>query len=172
MKKKSIVLLALVLILTVSVGGTLAWLAAQTGAVTNTFTPAHVTTAVDEVLDGTVKKDVRIQNTGDIDAYIRATYVVNWADTDGNIYGAAPTYDVNLNETDWAEVGGYYYCKTRVASGGFTPVLIESIAPKGEAPEGCTLQVTIIADGIQADGVDSTGTKAAVDAWGYGGYTN
>ena len=177
MKKKSITLLALILILTVSVGGSLAWLVTQTGAVTNTFSPAHVTTAVDETLSGTTKSSVRIQNTGDVDAYIRATYVVNWVDANGSIYGAAPVedddYTISLNATDWEKSGDYWYCKTRVEPDGYTPVLINSIAPvAGKAPAGCTLQVTILADGIQADGTTSGGVKAAEDAWGYTGYTN
>ena len=173
MKKKLTVLVALLLLVTVSVGGTLAWLATQTDPVTNTFTPSKVTTAVDEKTEGGVKSDVKIQNTGDTSAYIRATYVVNWVDSEGNIYAAQPVADTNytvvlnvVSESDpWTQGAddGYYYCKTAIEPDSETPVLINSIAPKGAAPTGYTLQVTIIAEGIQSTGMDATGAQDAFD---------
>ena len=166
MKKKLTVLVALFLLVTVSVGGTLAWLATQTAPVTNTFTPSHVTTAVDEKTEGGVKSDVKIQNTGDTSAYIRATYVVNWVDSEGKIYAAQPVagtaYTVSVNETDWTQgADGYYYCNTAIEPGRETPVLITSIEPQGAAPTGYTLQVTIIAEGIQSTGMGVAGAQAA-----------
>lgn len=170
MKKKLTVLVALLLLVTVSVGGTLAWLATQTDPVTNTFTPSHVTTQVVETLDGNTKSDVMIKNTGDTDAYIRATYVVNWVDSNDNVYAAQPEKDtaytvvLNIGDKDgqWTTgTDGYYYCKTDIAPDGLTPVLINSIAPvDGTAPEGYTLQVTIIAEGIQSQGMGETVTTA------------
>ena len=175
MKKKSIVLVALILIFTMSAGGSLAWLVSHGGAVTNSFTHAYVATAIDEKLYATSKTDVRVQNTGDIDAYIRATYVVNWVNAEGQINASAPVagkdYTVILNKEDWEEADGYWYCKTRVGAGGYTPVLIKSITPADTTPPaGCTFQVTILADGIQADGHTLSGTQAAKDAWDYDGF--
>ena len=175
MKKKLTVLVALLLLVTVSVGGTLAWLATQTAPVTNTFTPSHVTTAVDEDTTTTpgTKSDVKIENTGDTSAYIRATYVVNWVDANGNIYAAQPVEDIDytvvLNKgsgsDQWTQgTDGYYYYNSEVpatAGHDYTGVLITSIAPKGTAPTGYTLQVTIIAEGIQSQGMSATGAKNA-----------
>lgn len=171
MKKKLTVLVALLLLVTVSVGGTLAWLATQTAPVTNTFTPSHVTTAVDETLKGNTKSNVKIENTGDTSAYIRATYVVNWVDSEGNIYAAQPVADIDYtvvlnvgSEPDkWTQADGYYYYNSEVpatAGHDYTGVLITSIAPKGTAPTGYTLQVTIIAEGIQSQGMGETVTTA------------
>ncbi len=176
MKKKSIVLVALILIFTMSAGGSLAWLVSHGGAVTNSFTHAYVATEIDETLNMTSKTKVRVKNTGDIDAYIRATYVVNWVNAEGQINASAPVagkdYTVTLNKEDWEQgADGYWYCKTRVGAGDYTPELIKSISPADTTPPaGCTFQVTILADGIQADGRTLSGTKAAVDVWHYDGF--
>lgn len=174
MKKKIITLLALVLLLTLVITGTVAFLATRTNSVTNTFTPSHVTTAVVEDTTTTpgTKSYVKIENTGDTSAYIRATYVVNWVDANGNIYAAQPekgndyTVVLNIGDKDgqWTTgTDGYYYCKTDIAPDGLTPVLINSIAPvDGTAPTGYTLQVTIIAEGIQSQGM---GADDAQDAF-------
>ena len=168
MKKKIITLLALVLLLTLVITGTVAFLATGTNSIVNTFTPSHVTTQVVETLDGNTKSDVMIKNTGDTSAYIRATYVVNWVDSNGNVYAAQPVagtaYTVSVNETDWTQgtTDRYWYCDSVIAPGNMTPVLINSIAPvDGKAPEGYTLQVTIIAEGIQSTGMGATDAQAA-----------
>ena len=170
--KKPVALVALLVLLCCTVAGTLAYLVTSTDPVTNTFTPAHVSTAVDETFENGVKSDVKIQNTGDIDAYIRAAVIVNWANDAGEISGTPVTnadYSITYNtgaNGDWF-VGsdGYYYCKTSVksekqdAKDCWTPVLIESCTQKGTAPEGFHLQVTILADGIQSE---PTSTVASV----------
>ena len=166
MKKKIITLLALVLLLTLVITGTVAFLATGTNSIVNTFTPSHVTTQVVETLDGNTKSDVMIKNTGDTSAYIRATSVVNWVDSNGNVYAAQPVagtaYTVSVNETDWTQgtTDRYWYCDSVIAPGNMTPVLITSITPKGAAPAGYTLQVTIIAEGIQSTGMGETVTTA------------
>lgn len=170
-KRAFVAIVALVLVLCLTVGGTVAFLVTRTNSVTNTFTPSKVTTQVVETLDGNTKSDVMIKNTGDTSAYIRATYVVNWVDSNGNVYAAQPEKDtaytvvLNIGDKDgqWTTgTDGYYYCKTDIAPDGLTPVLINSIAPvDGTAPEGYTLQVTIIAEGIQSTGMGATGAQAA-----------
>lgn len=171
--KKPVALVALLVLLCCTVAGTLAYLVTSTNSVTNTFTPAHVSTAVDETFDGTTKSNVKIQNTGNIDAYIRVAVVANWIDEDGNVYGgAAPAettdYTISYNKADWKLIDGYWYCKTVVQVGSETPALIESCSKTSTAavPEGYDLQVTILADGIQADGVGSNGKTPMEDAWG------
>lgn len=177
--KKPVALVALLLLLCCTVAGTLAYLVTSTDPVTNTFTPASVTTAVDETFKNGVKSDVKIQNTGDIDAYIRAAVIINWADANGNVYGggtpAASTddgksgdYIISFNTDDWKQIGDYWYCETTTAPGALTKPLIISCAKTSTAtvPDGYDLQVTILADGIQADGVASNGKTPMEDAWG------
>lgn len=168
--KKPVALVALLLLLCCTVAGTLAYLVDSTDPVTNTFTPAHVSTAVDETFENGVKSDVKIKNTGDIPAYIRAAVIINWADKQGNI-SATPVNDSDYKMTlgsGWVKIGDYYYCKTTTAHGASTAPLIISCAktPSAAVPDGYDLQVTILADGIQADGVGSNGKTPMEDAWG------
>lgn len=177
--KQPVALVALLLLLCCTVAGTLAYLVDSTDPVTNTFTPASVTTQVEEKFDGITKRNVTIKNTGDIDAYIRAAVIINWADANGNVYGggtpAASTddgksgdYIISFNTDDWKQIGDYWYCETTTAPGALTKPLIISCAKTSTAtvPDGYDLQVTILADGIQADGVASNGKTPMEDAWG------
>ena len=170
--KKPVALVALLVLLCCTVVGTLAYLVDSTDPVTNTFTPASVSTEVNEDFDGITKRNVTIKNTGNIDAYIRAAVIVNWANDAGEISGTpvtnadySITYNTDANGDWFVGSDGYYYCKTSVksekqdAKDCWTPVLIESCTQKGTAPEGFHLQVTILADGIQSE---PTSTVASV----------
>lgn len=171
-KKGLTALVALVLIFCCTVGGTLAWLFTKSESVKNTFVPSAVTTEVHEDhFTGGTKSNVKVKNTGDVKAYIRAVVVVNWADAKGNVYGGAvpaegEDYKITMNKDAWKKIGGYWYCKSTVASQAISPVLISSCTPEnGKAPAGYDLQVTILAEGIQADG--GNGTASAMElAWG------
>lgn len=166
-KKPLAALVALVLIIGAVVGGTLAYLAARTDAIVNTFNPAKVDIRIDENFDGSTKKDVKITNTGDTDVYIRATYVVTWKDAAGNVYPEQPQpgddYTIGLNpDGGWYHFNGYYYYTYPVASGASTGVLIDLCTPvTGRAPEGYTLSVNVLASAIQ-----SVPAEAVGQAWG------
>lgn len=89
--KKSVALLAsFLLLLCVTIGGTAAFLVDTSETVTNKFTPSKVTTEVVETRSGNVKSNVKIKNTGDTEAYIRAAVIVTWQDENGNVYGQKP----------------------------------------------------------------------------------
>ena len=165
--KRSLVLVVSVLVLLLAVaGGTLAWLTAQ-DSVNNTFTPAHVTCDVVEEFKDGIKSNVKIKNTSDIPAYIRAYIVVTWKDSTGNVYGKLPVagtdYEMSINTNKgWTQKDGYWYCNTAVASGGFTPVLIDSCTSNNSAPDdNYKLSVEIIAEAIQSSPAEAVGT-----AWG------
>ena len=166
-KKPLAALVALVLIIGAVVGGTLAYLAARTDAIVNTFNPAKVDIMVEENFDGSTKKDVKIKNTGDTEVYIRATYVVTWKDAAGNVYPEQPQsgvdYNISLNlEQGWFYYNGYYYYTTPVAPLASTGVLIDLCTPvTGRAPEGYTLSVNVLASAIQ-----SVPAEAVGEAWG------
>lgn len=160
--KQPVALVALLLLLCCAVAGTLAYLVDSTDPVTNTFTPASVSTEVNEDFDGITKSNVTIKNTGDIDAYIRVAVVVNWADKDGNVYGGAvPTdkgdkkdYDLTLKANNgWIKgADGYYYYIHPVAPKESTTAIFEDITQLTDDPaEGYGLQITILADGIQSE---------------------
>ena len=163
--KKPVALVAILVLLCCAVAGTVAYLVTSTDPVTNTFTPARVTTEVEETFNGTTKSNVRIQNTGNIDAYIRAAVIVNWADENGNVYGGATPvagtdYILRLktgeNDNWFQGSDGYYYYTNPVAPEAFTTAMFEPITQQQDcADTNYKLQVTILADGIQSVPADA-----------------
>jgi len=158
-KKTILLLVSAVLVLTAAVGTTLAYLIAGTDSVTNIFTPTKVTTYVDENIKNGVKNDVRIQNTGTTEAYIRAAVIVTWQDAQGNVYGKKPVENTDyvitwrgIDDNTWFEGSdGFYYHKSTVEAGEMTTVLFTECSPKnGMAPDGYFLNVEILGSGIQA----------------------
>lgn len=189
--KSKAMLVSLLLVIGVTIGGTLAFLVTSDGPVTNTFTPSQVTTYVDEdvtTVPGT-KQNVRIQNTGDTTAYIRAAVVVTWQDANGNVLGEKPvegekaeyTIDYQLSTTQgagcWIEgADGFYYWTSPVlsydedADNCYTGVLINSCKAKNSKTIGTGadevtyyLTVEIIGSGIQ-----SVPTTVVTEEWSSG----
>lgn len=153
--KSAALLVSLLLLLTVIVGGTIAFLMDSDGPLNNLFNPSQVTTKVEETLSVDTKKDVYIKNTGDTDAWIRAAVVVTWQNAEGNVYGQAPVEGMNYDitwGTGWktGDDGFYYWPSPVAAETGVTGDLIETISPKGNPPaDGYYLTVEIIGSGIQ-----------------------
>lgn len=149
--------LSLVLVLGLSVGGTLAYLVTNSGPVTNTFTPGEVTTEITEDFDDpTVKKNVQFTNRGDVDVYIRATWTANWVDEADNIVAPAvqdEDYEVTgLPGNGWVKNGDYYYYTSAVAPGDPTSYLFTKLEPvPAKEPDGAHLEVTILSQAIQAE---------------------
>lgn len=154
-------------IIFVAAGSSLSFLIAKQDAVVNEFTPSVVTSAVDETFDQNVKSNVKIQNTGDTEAYIRAAVVVTWQNTVGEVYPKMPEagvhYTVDFNSDKWIlATDGYYYYKNPVAAKGFTDVLINEVRPiDGKTPVGYGLNVEILSDAIQ-----SLPVQAVQKSWG------
>lgn len=155
--RKSSVLLCLILVLCMAIGGTLAFVIYKTGSVTNLFSPTEVACAVISDDDG----NIFVKNTGDIPAYIRATYTVNWMDANGNVSGTKPTYTPTINSTDWS-VGddGFYYYKNKVDPEVFTNSFVKEFVSEQSGEYWLTVEV--VAEAIQADGM---GVTSAEDAW-------
>ena len=157
-------LLAIIMAIGAAVGTTVAFLVADTGPVENEFTYANVSCKVEETFDGKEKKDVRITNTGSTDAYIRATYVVNWLDSKGNIVASVPddySYELTENpDKKWTEKDGYFYYLTPVAPGASTPGSLLTCTVTYPPNPKYTLSVEILATAIQSNPV-----SAAEGAW-------
>lgn len=173
MNKLAILFIAVVMLIGAVVGSTVAFLVTKTAPVENKFTYANVTCAVAETFTpgGTTKNDVKIQNTGTTDAYIRATYVVNWLNKDGSIapvpQGTIPNgYTLSISENPnkaWTKgTDGYFYYLTPVAPGHFTEggSLVNCSVVYPENAE-YILSVEILATAVQ-----STPAKAVQEAWG------
>ncbi len=126
-KLLGMILLALFLTICVPIGGTLAYLAAKTGSVVNTFKPSRVTCEVTEKFNedeehiNNIKRNVNVTNTGDIDVYIRVklvSYRVN-NNNEEQIIGGDTTIPEFIPGDGWEKSsdGHYYYIKP-VAPGG------------------------------------------------------
>lgn len=160
MKKKTILMLAtMVLLLTVTVGSTIAYLVTSSGPVENKFTPAYVTSEVVEPdwHDGqTEKNNVTIKNTGKTSAYIRAAIVITWKDKDGYTMPETPVankdYEININTTDWMLKDGFYYYKEAVAPDASTNNLIINCVSTGTYNDSRKLCVEVIGSAIQSEG--------------------
>lgn len=164
--KKLNLILGLLLVALLGVAGTYAYLIATTSPVENSFTPATVSCKIDETFTNNIKTNVRIKNTSDVDAYIRASIVVSFVDANENTVGIVPvlntdyTMKLNPDGTSWFKGGdGFYYCRAKVAQGDFTPVLITEAKPIRNSPY--RLKIEIVASAIQ-----SLPTNAVTDAWG------
>ena len=121
LRKPVKVILSFLLIFTVTVGGTLAYLSTQTNDVVNTFTPSHVDCKVEEVFENNVKSAIKVQNTSDIDAFIRVKLISYRVNDEGKqIGGLAVIDDFNLG-VGWFEYDGFYYHKAPVAANDSNP---------------------------------------------------
>ena len=164
MNRTAVLLVAIILLISTAVGATVAFLTTKTEPVKNTFEYAKVSCEVTESVDMYARRYVQVRNTGTIDAYIRATYVVNWVDALGNIVAFDPEgYSYSLTEnpdSKWTKIGDYYYYLTPVAPNDSTPgSLLTCTATYPDNPE-YTLSVEVLAEAIQ-----STPENAVTDAW-------
>lgn len=165
--RQVLLLAALAVIAMGVVGGTVAYLVTNTSPVVNTFTPGKVSCTINENFNGTTKENVTVTNTGNTDAYIRATYVVTWRDADNNIVVSVPDgYSYTLTENPgsrWTKrTDGYFYYPTPVEPGGLTDGSLLNCTVTYPIDPEYTLSVEIIADAIQ-----SSPESAVREAWGF-----
>lgn len=150
--RKTALILSLCLIFALAVGTTFALLKANTDPVTNTFTAAKSGTDIVEKLDGSQKTSIAVKNTGTATSYVRVKLVCNWVDSSNNIVPGDNLPKVMLNtEKGWfLGTDGIYYYKTPVAPKDLTENLLRDPITQENAPEGCHLEVTVLAESIQA----------------------
>lgn len=166
--KAGALLISLLALLTLTVGGTVAYLVASTPDVENTFTPSEVKCSVTESFDGTTKSNVNVTNTSNINAYIRVklvTYRVNGEDN--HRIGGTATIPAFTPGANWVKYGDYYYYTLPVAPEGKPAVdLIGSIKLQEypvtpEDPDGGKQVIEVMAEAIQ-----SVPAEAVGKAWG------
>lgn len=157
-KKSFTALIALILIICLAVGGTVAFIVTQTQAVKNTFTPANVKVDIQENFDGSVKRNVNVKNTGDTDAYIRVKLVTYMADASGNPIAENASIPNFVLGSDWfyCESDDTYYYGKPVAPNGTTSDLIGS--------NGITLKEGQVVE-VLAEGIQSVPDNAVEEAW-------
>lgn len=169
--RKAALILSLCLIFALAVGTTFALLKAHTDPVTNTFKAATSEIKIDEKLEGNQKTRITVKNEGTATSYVRAKLVMNWVSEDGKTISAAPVkIDVEYDKDKWfLGTDGIYYYKTPVGpkdSGNNTTanLLKDPITePTDGKPDGCHLEVTVLAESIQA-----APSAAVTKSWGVG----
>ena len=94
-------------------------------------------------------------------AYIRAAVVVNWQDSEGNLWAIPPkASDYTITASDCTQLDGYYYYNGTCARNQGFPITVQ-LAAGATPPSGYTLHVQILAESIQSVPAD-----AAEKAWG------
>ena len=161
--KIQLLIFSLLLVATMAIGGSMAFLTAKTTEVVNTFTPAHVEPDVKEDFNGTVKSSITVQNTGDVDAYIRVKLVTYRVNDDGDHIGGKAEIPDFTPGNGWVKHGEYYYYTKPVAPKESTGDLLGT---------SITLQEYTDADGgkqaidVMAEAIQSTPASAVGEAWG------
>lgn len=148
--RKAALILSLCLIFALAVGTTLAYLKANTSPVTNTFTAAKSDIKIDENVENGEKSSIQVENIGTATSYVRVKLVINWVDESGNVVSGGNLPEVALNEFDWFLKDGIYYYTKPVAPKDSTANLLKDPITQPNAPEGCHLEVTVLAESIQA----------------------
>lgn len=152
--RKAALILSLCLIFALAVGTTVALLVAHTNAVTNTFTAAKSEITIKEDVKNGKKSSIQVENKGTATSYVRVKLVMNWVDGNGKVVSGGSLPMVELNTDDgWFEQDGIYYYTTPVAPGKMTDNLLQkdkSITEPTDKPDGCHLEVTVLAESIQA----------------------
>lgn len=157
--RTAVLLIAVLLLISTAVGSTAAFLVTKTGPVEESFAYAQVSCQVTQSGNA-----LAVQNTGTAQAYIRASYAVNWRlDGEESIAAAVPEgYSCDpVENPQWEKGGdGYFYYPYPVDPGSETPSLLICSPSYPEDPE-YTLSVEVVAEAIQSDPAE-----AAADAWG------
>ena len=172
---KSLALLVSALVLSFAmIGGTLAWLADDAAPITNTLKMASTDIDIDEKFDGSVKRDVRVKNTGSIPIYVRVNLVINLQDDEGNVAPVSRENVVSccmtmeMGDAGWKQGSdGYYYYTSPVPAGEFTPMLVRSITAVDSdlIPEGYSLNVRVLAQSVQSQGMKDGVPMVEAQGW-------
>lgn len=148
--------------------GNFTWQAGNLYTYTISFTDNIDVEVTDEV-NGNVKSNVVITNTGNMPEYIRAVIVGNWFDSEGSIVApwsaAQGSFTGLANSTYWyTGADGYYYYMDPVAPGAATPTALFTTytAPTTSPVSGAHLEIKIVVQAVIAD------KNVANAAWGVG----
>lgn len=157
--------LATVLLLALTIGGTVAWLTSKTNDITNTFTPSKVMCAVSEIFyeDTGIKSNVNVTNVGDTDAFIRVKLVTYRTNAEGKHIGGVAEVPKFTPGDGWVKYGDYYY-------------YTKPVAPNAQPEEDLIGRIQLAssypdADGgyqamdVMAEAIQSEPAQAVGEAW-------
>lgn len=165
MKKHRILSVLLIAELVISLllcGTVFAYMFRRTEYKDNEFTPANVACKVVEEFNGVRKASIQVQNTGNIDAYLRVRLVSYWVDADGNIV-AKPSAMPEINmAAGWIKgANNTYYYKTPVSPTKQTTSLLSSPITLEKDENGYMQVIEVFAEAIQSEP-----RSAVTGSWG------
>lgn len=165
--KLPVVLVSLILVLGLVVGSTFAYMHDESDKKTNTFQFVEVSCEVEEVFDGQQKTSIKVQNTGDTDAFIRVKLVSYRVNEAGDRIGGTATVPAFTLASGWFQKDGYYYYNTAVEAGAFTPEMLGSpiTLVEYDDADGGKQVIEVMAEAIQAGGPEGEDAAAAL-SWG------
>lgn len=111
-----------------------AYMLKRTSVVNNELVPANVTCQLHEKFEEKVKKtSIRVENTGNIEAYIRLRVLSYWQDSKGNAVAIdrdppsiTPDSSMWIEDTTGNDTVNTFYCKVPIAAGSKTPELLRN----------------------------------------------
>ena len=168
--KRAALILALALVLLC--GATVTLMFYRTEVVENKLEPAFVDCVVNETTNSgsatgvTEKSSIKVENTGNIDAYLRVRFVSYWVDAEGKI-GPIPSEMPTITTANgWIAdtANNTYYYPTAVAPDGFTAELLGakiSLTTKTVNDKVYYQVLEVFADAIQ-----SLPAEAVTNSWG------
>ena len=165
MKKQTsnaLIVIGAIALLVAVCGTVLAYMFRTTEAKDNQFTPAEVSCEVHETTDDAVteKTSVRIENTSNIDVYLRVRFVSYWVDDSSNIISKPSAMPKIQTADGWiAGKDNTYYYEAPVSPGDFTGELLSSKIDLLEE-DGYRQVIEIFAEAIQ-----SKPTSSVIESW-------
>ncbi|MBO5914125.1 MAG: hypothetical protein J6Q72_02155 [Clostridia bacterium] len=156
-----VLLIASFAVILILCGTVLAYMFRQTEPIDNEFTPAHVSCKVVEEFDGVQKTSIKIQNTGNIESYLRVRLVSYWVDADGNIAPKPSKMPEIALASGWikGENNTYYY-QQPVAPNTLTETLLSAPIILEKDENGYMQVLDVFAEAIQ-----SKPHSAVTDSW-------
>ncbi len=179
-KVRLLIIATLVVLLAIVSSFTLAYIFTDTDPVINTFNPSEVSCKVVEngsdktgEFDGVEKTNVKIENTGNVQSYIRAEIVVTWMSKDQTkVLAVTPVLGTDYEltyapGTAWKQApDGFWYYTKPVNVSAQTEILVSScklIEDRNAPSDDFYLSVEIVASAIQ-----STPSSTVLELWSSG----
>lgn len=158
--KKKVIIVSLALLMTLAVAGsTFAWFNAGDSSVgiSNLSTIQVETIGKNE--------NVKVQNKGTGDVYVRVRLVPQWSDPSLSVSNVKLNLNISDDWIDNKDNDGYYYYKDILKSGEITSNILNSIViPESLEGEyvGESFNVKVVSEGVQIN------QKALMSVWGIG----
>lgn len=145
--KKTIITVSIILLISIMIaGGSMAWLTSSLEKDVSLFKMGTLKVEViksENIEDNTVK----IKNIGTSEAYVRARIIPKWS----NVNLSVSNVEIDISNTDWEEIDGYYYYKDPLEPNETTSNLVNyvNIVDPTEDYLGAEFTLNVVAEGFQ-----------------------